>query len=397
MKAGLIAALLLTLTSPASAFAQSPAPDPMAFWSEQRRGANFFNEIETEQRIADAASAGLEFIRLTPSKWRDEAGQGLFGDLTTPYEGLNPALTTHLIAMLDAAQTHDIKVVLTLLDMPCMYGRQGDDPDTAAALWRDEACLDETAAAWTDLAAAVAAHPALVGFNPMNEPQPAPALAEIEAAGDDFNAFVETHRGTAADLDAFNARMITAIRSVDSTTPIHLEPDLYAAPAALTAMAPVEDPRVLYSVHLYPSWLYGTHRANQGRFSYPDAMPINWNGDTERWEEDRLCALMTPVMDWAEAHQIPREQLVVSEFGVSRRVEGAQAYMRDMVDCLETHDLHWAFYAYREDSWDEMDYELAPDASAWAPSHTDEAGYRIKNWEPTALYQLLDQHLTPEP
>lgn len=393
----LLTALLLPLTTSATAFSQIDATEPMAFWSEQRRGANFFNEVETEQRIADASEAGLEFIRLTPSKWRDEAGLGLFGDLTTSYEGLNPALTAHLVAMLDAAETHQIKVVLTLLDMPCMYGRQGDDPETSSALWRGEDCLEETAAAWTDLAAALAAHPALVGFNPMNEPQPAPALAEIEAAGDDFDAFVETHRGTAADLDAFNARMITAIRSVDATTPIHLEPDLYAAPAALPAMAPANDARVLYSVHLYPSWLYGTHRANQGRFSYPDAMPINWNGDTERWEEDRLCALMTPVMDWAEAHQIPREQLVVSEFGVSRRVEGAQAYMRDMVDCLEAHDLHWAFYAYREDSWDEMDYELPPEARTWTRSRTDANGYRVKNWQTTELYQLLEHHLTPEP
>ncbi|WP_440957622.1 glycoside hydrolase family 5 protein [Oceanicaulis sp. LC35] len=397
MKAGLIAALLLGLTSPAPAFAQSETPDAMAFWSEHRRGANFFNEVETEQRIADAARAGLDFIRLTPSKWRDEAGQGLFGDLSTPYEGVNPALIAHLVAMLDAAEAHDIKVVLTLLDMPCMYGRQGDDPDTAAALWRNEACLDQAAKAWTDLASALDAHPALAGYNPLNEPQPAPVLADIDAPGDDFLAFTAAHQGTTADLDLFNARMISAIRSVDATTPIHLEPDLYAAPAALPAMAPVEDARVIYSVHLYPSWLYGTHRANRGRFTYPDAMPMNWNGDTERWEDGRLCALMNPALEWIETHRIPREQLVVAEFGVSRRVAGAEAYLSDILSCLEDHDLHWAFYSYREDAWDEMDYELASDAPAWAPSHTDEAGYRIKNWQTTTLYQLLDQHLTPEP
>ena len=397
MKAGLFTVLLLSLSSPATALAQPPAPDPMAFWSEPRRGANFFNEVETEQRIADAADAGLDFIRLTPSKWRDEAGQGLFGDLSTPYEGLNPDLTAHLIAMLDSAQAHEIKVVLTLMDMPCMYGRQGDTPHTAAALWRDEGCMDQAATAWTHLASALNGHPALVGYNPLNEPQPAPALAEIDAPGDDFLAFTAAHQGSAADLDAFNARMIRAIRSVDSTTPIHLEPDLYAAPAALPAMTPVEDARVIYSVHLYPSWLYGTHRANRDRFSYPDAMPMNWEGDTEPWEEGRLCALMDPALEWIETHQFPREKLLVSEFGVSRRVEGAEAYLSDIVSCLEGHELSWAFYSYREDAWDEMDYELAPDAPGWAPSRTDETGYRIKNWTPTALYQILDQHLTPEP
>ena len=33
-------------------------------------------------------------------------------------------------------------------------------------------------------------------------------------------------------------------------------------------------------------------------------------------------------------------------------------YLTDVLTALDSNTLHWAFYSFREDSWDGMDYEL---------------------------------------
>ncbi|MEW5701809.1 MAG: hypothetical protein AB1792_06230 [Candidatus Zixiibacteriota bacterium] len=32
--------------------------------------------------------------------------------------------------------------------------------------------------------------------------------------------------------------------------------------------------------------------------------------------------------------------------------------MHDVIQVLQSHGWHWAFYSFREDTWDGMDYEL---------------------------------------
>ena len=35
-------------------------------------------------------------------------------------------------------------------------------------------------------------------------------------------------------------------------------------------------------------------------------------------------------------------------------------YLRDVMNVLDEAKMHWAFYSYREDNWDKVDYELGP-------------------------------------
>uniref|UniRef100_A0A1I7ZIA3 MarR family transcriptional regulator n=1 Tax=Steinernema glaseri TaxID=37863 RepID=A0A1I7ZIA3_9BILA len=41
-----------------------------------------------------------------------------------------------------------------------------------------------------------------------------------------------------------------------------------------------------------------------------------------------------------------------------RRWAGCTAYLEDVLGTLDRQQVHWAFYSFREDSWDGMDYEL---------------------------------------
>jgi len=48
----------------------------------------------------------------------------------------------------------------------------------------------------------------------------------------------------------------------------------------------------------------------------------------------------------------------VGEVGVFRINDGAEAYLRDITQLLNSKKWHWAFYSFREDTWAGMDYEL---------------------------------------
>jgi hypothetical protein len=48
----------------------------------------------------------------------------------------------------------------------------------------------------------------------------------------------------------------------------------------------------------------------------------------------------------------------VGEFGCSRKVEGVEKYLSDLIEIFNKNGWHWSFYSYREDVWDGMDYEL---------------------------------------
>ena len=42
-----------------------------------------------------------------------------------------------------------------------------------------------------------------------------------------------------------------------------------------------------------------------------------------------------------------------------------KTYLEDVLTALDKDDLHWAFYSFREDAWDGMDYELGSKTVGW--------------------------------
>jgi hypothetical protein len=57
-----------------------------------------------------------------------------------------------------------------------------------------------------------------------------------------------------------------------------------------------------------------------------------------------------------------------------RKNEGAAKYLQDVINFLNMNEFHWAFYSYREDSWDGYDYELGTGALGWKYWEAKEKG-----------------------
>ena len=359
-------ATTLLLASPAA------ADDPLAFWDAPRFGANAFNARQTRGWYDAAAEAGVTWVRLTFAKWPTERRDFLLGD-ADEYAGLVPEDLAALRRSLDDAHAAGLRVVVAPLSLPgCRY-RQNNGDTFDGRLWEDFAYWRQAERYWRDLAAALRGHPALAGYNLLNEPAPerGRGVAEQTAVGETAHlaAWAARHRGTPADLFGFYKRLIKAIREVDPETPVMVDAGWFGQPAAFTHWpGPLPDARVLYAFHMYEPYAF-TSPGNARRetpFRYPGRVPFG-RGEVD-WNAETVDAYLRPLDDWAKRHGVPSTRIVAAEFGVMRRNPGAAAYLRDVLDALDRRGVHWAFYAFREDVYDGYDYELGtarPPAGYW--------------------------------
>ncbi len=384
----LLASVGLVSTLAVGAAAETPTSvDPdMSWWSRQHKGANCQNESVEPEYWKAAAAAGIEFIRLAPDAWPSAHRDFLIGDADA-FETLVPEDLQTLRRSLDDAHDAGVGVVLTCFSLPGARWRQLNGDEDDYRLWNEPTSRDQALAFWTQLATALHGHPAVVAYNPLNEPHPERQHAIGEAEFHRWSAEIE---GTLADVNRFNREMVAAIRQGDATTPILLDGGFYASPFGLSNLSPVDDPAVLYAFHFYDPWEYVTYRVNNGRFEYPEAMPGGWSEGSRR-------EALASVAAWTGRHHIDSRHIVLSEFGCDRRVAGAAAYLDDLLTVVARWNWHWAFYAFRGDgSWGGLDYELGVEpfgGAYWAAVERGEGAETLKDRGPNPLWDVLSRRL----
>ena len=372
--------------------------DAISFWDTPRRGANCQRRSVDTAYWRAARAAGLDFVRLLPDAWPSRRRDFLIGDASR-FVALEEADLAALLRALDDADRAGVKVVLGMISLPGARWRQLNGDRDDARLWKDPAFQAQAEAFWRQLGKRLCGHPAVVAYNPLNEPHPERAFGFEEPSSPGYHAWRRRAKGTPADVDAFNRRIVAAIRATDATTPILVDGPFYASPEGLALVEPLDDPRLLYAFHFYEPWEYTTFRINKGRFSYPGRMPGRTGGTAGPWSRDVLRARVAPVVHWAARHGVARTRIVAAEFGVSRRVEGAVAYLGDLVSVLDGTAGHRAFYAFRSDgAWTDLDYELGTDPvdpRIWDAEKRGEDVERYKRRHDNPLWRALT--LSPLP
>ena len=300
------------------------APSPAAGdTSAPFRGANWFNATPTRAWLEAAREKKIGYVRLAPDKWKSAGRDFLVGDcdrFTSP-----PAADVRtLVQWLDAAHQQKLRIILTMLSLPGSRWRQNNGMKDDVRVWREEAALAAAERFWKDLARELKDHPALFAIDPLNEPHPERA-------------------GRAAAINEFHRRMHGAIRDAGFAGPLVLESGDYASAGAFPLLKPVADPQTLYSFHCYDPYEYTTKRLNKGR-PYPGRKVLE--------------QAIAPVAAWQKMHGLSAHRIYCGEFGCARSVPGAAQYLTDLVELLEAQRWAWTFYAFREDTWKEMDYEF---------------------------------------
>lgn len=372
------------------------AADLDAFWEAPRAGGNSFNATPPDEAYFRAlAGSGATWVRLAFSKWPTARRDFLIGDADA-YTGLVPEDLATLRRTLDAAHAAGLKVVIAPLSLPGARWSQQNGGRFDDRLWSQPEYARQSARFWHDLAAALKDHPAIAAYNLLNEPAPekTTGLAENgEPAA--LAAWQATHAGTPRDLPALYDTIIAAIRQADPLTPVMVDGGWYANPRSLASWPRrLADDRVLYAFHMYEPYA-ATSAPNMRRkvpLRYPGAV-TEVAGREQAWDRAAVAAHVGTAFEWAEARGLPPTRIVAGEFGCMRLWEDCAAYLTDVLDAVQARGGHWAFYAFREDAWDGMDYELpatlAPGRFYWLT----EAGRAGELPRDGALMELLREHM----
>ncbi|MFJ4158078.1 glycoside hydrolase family 5 protein [Pseudomonas sp. NPDC089752] len=375
------------------------AADLIDFWGTPRHGGNSFNRLPPDQAYFEALRGyGASWVRLSYDKWQPAQRDFLLGD-ADHYQGLSKADLEQLRAVLDRAHQAGLKVVITPLSLPGMRWSQNNGGQFDDRLWQDKAYWAQAADFWRDLARELKDHPAVAAYNLINEPAPEKqgGLAE-HAPVQHMQQWYGREQGSARDLPGLYRQLLAAIREVDALTPVMLDAGWYAAADAFSYWPePLKDQRVLYSVHMYEPYA-ATSAPNMTRkqpLAYPGPAPFA--GEKQQWNAQRVAQYLAQPLAWLDAMQVPRTRLVVGEFGCMRRLPGCQQYLEDVLDVLDRHQLHWAFYSFREDSWDGMDYELGAAKVPWRYWQAIEQGAPDPiARQATAEFEPIRRRLNPE-
>jgi len=331
------------------------------FWDTPQRGANSFNAAPPDKAYFKALKeTGATWVRLTFSKWDGDDTDFLIGNIDA-YRSIPKGDLATLMRVLDDAHAAGLKVVVVPLSLPGSRWKQLNDDKFDDRLWLDKIYWEQSAQFWADLSRALRGHPAIAAYNIVNEPSPEKPVGLIEngSVADNDN-YVKTHAGTARDLPGFYNFVIAAIREIDNTTPIMVDAGYYANPLSLAAWpAPLKDDNILYAVHVYEPYEATSYPniKRKVKLRYPGTKS-NFRGEKLAWNKDVLSYYIGAAFDWAEAQNIPAHKIVISEFGCVRTWPDCGAYLTDVLDILDQHSAHWAYYTFRPDEWDAMDYEL---------------------------------------
>ncbi len=359
----ILTALLLSLGLTCGAH----AADLASFWDTPQHGGNSFNRLPPDQAYFDALKKyGASWVRLSYDKWKPAKRDFLIGD-ADHYEGIPTSDLATLKATLDRADKAGLKVVITPLSLPSMRWAQNNGGKFDDRLWQDKARWQDAARFWNDLAAALKDHPSIVAYNLINEPAPEKKGGLQEHASTaDMQSWYKTQKGGSRDLLAFYDMVIAEIRKVDAVTPIMADAGWYAAADAFTYWpSALGDKNVLYSFHMYEPY-DATSAPNMKRekpYAYPGEVP--YAGTNVVWNAQKVSEYLAEPVKWAKSHGVPLNRLVAGEFGCMRRLAGCKTYLDDVLTALDSNKLHWAFYSFREDSWDGMDYELGAGKVHW--------------------------------
>ena len=195
--------------------------------------------------------------------------------------------------------------------------------DRQMHMFFEEKYADAFVETWKRIAARFKGHPAIYGYDLVNEP----------------------HQKEPAPIDYWEIqrRAAEAVRAIDPDTPIVIESNLAAAPSAFRYLSPLAMDNVIYQIHVYKPHNY-TH---QGILGNP--LGAVWPDSAKGRTIDLLRRTLEPVRAFQKRHHA---RIYVGEFSAASYAPGAENYLRDAISLFEEYGWDWTYHAFREaDVW----------------------------------------------
>ncbi len=353
--------------------------DPWSLWTGPTalRGANVYQrhvypELDGSEFMGPGpfgppyTQADLDALAAAGANLVNISCPGLFAE-KPPY-ALDSAAQANLDRLLDMARRANLFAVISFRSGPgrmefsiCCLGEDWYDPDVYLddSVWTDRAAQDAWVAMWRHTAERYRDDPVVVGYDLMVEPN---ANAVLDDEWDPV-AWYARRGGTLADWNQLFPRIVAAIREVDPTTPVLVQPMGYSMVDWLPWLEPVDDPRTVYSVHQYAPHVY-THQEPPPVLSYPGVFDTDEDGVPETVDRGWLDRLLGTVDRFVAEHGV---RCAVNEMGAMRWEPGVERFLADEIDLIEARGLNWAIWDW-EPSWepwasevDDFNFRFGPD------------------------------------
>ena len=209
-------------------------------------------------------------------------------------------------------------------------------------VWNDH----DAQAAWADMWAYTAErykdNPVVVGYDLMCEPN-SNSIVNTWSPED----FQSDYGGSGYDWNVWMPNIVSAIRKVDSQTPILISPNGYGGIQWLPYIKVVDAPRIVYAFHQYSPQQY-THQKVSDRLVYPGLLDTDKDGSTDVFDRTWLKDLLKIGYDFAVSNKVP---VVVNEYGVMRWAPGIDVFIADETEMFEQYGWNYAIWMWYP-SWE---------------------------------------------
>ena len=329
-------------------------------------GIPYANELKG---IPDAAALGMNLVRCGfNGMWpKDANGRACETDSAAIAQYL-ANVDRHILYMkevLDTAQANGIKVAV-LGPKPGKWTTReeyGEHP-----YFQDIELVGAFREAWQRIACAFKGHPAVYGYDIVNEP-----------LNREFSYDRIHHRD-------FMILMARAIREIDPDVTLIVEANADGSPAGFdcksrynfVAMTPIPFDNVIYSVHVYQpmgfthqgigqkkdAYLHHSYPTTQAKLDgnrkrYPGDLGKD-SGKVETWNKEYVRREIQTVREFQLKYGV---RIWVGEFSAAGWTDGGDRYLQDVTDLFEEYGWDYAYHAFRENVIWSLEHEGDENAS----------------------------------
>jgi hypothetical protein len=280
--------------------------------------AAYRDAFVTEADLDLIAALGFDSVRV-PFTWR------VFESDDAPFTYREEPLR-RLAWLFDACAARGLGVLLDFHAAPAGQNTTppADQPTGYAGLWSCAHARDRVSALWLHLARRFAGHPALIGYNLLNEPQ-------VNQPGE------LTPAEQLLSLNALYARLVRELRAADASSWIVISgPVRESGGSSALDPALFADPLTALSYHHYPSL--------DRLLPQPEPLPPAGDAAAARAYIERATD-----SEHAFARRLNRP-LLLGEFGFSSRIDPALALtlVRAQAEVTAARDHGWMLWSWKD-------------------------------------------------
>lgn len=315
------------------------APPPMARGFMSTRPEHL--SLQTIQEMKNWG-ANLIRIQITPVRWAFEKQQDIWVTL--------PSYLEMMQERIDHAASLGMKVVIDLHEPPILK----DGKLTDAAYWGSDEFWNRTdllpnfITLWEKIAEKFKSakyNKIIYGYDIYNEPQQNSGIPYVWR-------------------EQMAQPIVDAIREIDKDVWIIYEPGPWGNTTGYQTfnnkpLLPLEDDRLIYSVHYYTPQLSLTHvgldeHRNAGKFTREQALqainkvyPGILDNSNKVWNKQALRETLQPVIDFQTKYNVP---IYVGEFSIISwvPVQSSVNWLTDVISLFEELKWAWSYHAFRE-------------------------------------------------